>query len=167
MFLSNGHSACPWQLMKLDNLFLYFKDGGFLEDKVAVGLRTRTGSVHTALINELKAPLAPSQKPSVKLMGKWYATCHGGVIPHGPWPLSCLSLLLQSFSISSFPEQVICNLPSSNPACLLPSFSGKDGFSQDAWKLSDSWLEEGVKSSPAASWEPVPLDHCCFHASLS
>lgn len=25
----------------------------------------RTGSVHTALINELKAPLAPSQKPSV------------------------------------------------------------------------------------------------------
>ena len=26
--------------MKLDNLFLYFKDGGSLEDKVAVSLRS-------------------------------------------------------------------------------------------------------------------------------
>ena len=51
--------------MKLDNLFLYFKDGGSLEDKVAHASGIRTRSVHTALIKELKALLAPSRKASL------------------------------------------------------------------------------------------------------
>ena len=65
MFSSDGLGTCPWQLMKLDKLFLYFKDGGFLEDKVAHASGIRTRSVHTALIKELKAPLAPSRKASL------------------------------------------------------------------------------------------------------
>ena len=103
MFSSNGLGTCPWQLMKLDNLFLYFKDGGSLEDKVAMGLRRKDWEC-AHCFNKWAEGTVVSQPEDLRwLMGKWCATCHGGVIPHGPRPLSCLSTLAQSFSISSFP----------------------------------------------------------------